>query len=496
VRGLVEGKNKDFVAVVASNYYNAAFALRKAKEQGTIVWDDSKALSISTGDVYAAYQDALKKGASYSPRRVIDADGDMKKANNGRPPVTKTYQVPFLAHMTMEPLNATALVSDKSVKVWAGHQSGSLVQWFAGYAAGVNCNAVEVATRDLGGGFGRRADLGYVAKAVEIARHFKGVPVQTIWSREEDIRDDFFRPAAMAEVSAVPDKDGLPVTLTYRVAVPSVSGQMLGRVASIGRLAALRDRSTVDGAIFPFYGLPNRSIENLTVDLGIPVGFWRSVGYSFNTFFFETFIDELADAARADPIAYRERLLKAANGTEASKRALAVLEKLKEFAAKNAKPSPSNQEGNEGKVGRGFSLSECFRSFVGQFADVEVIDKTIKVHRVFAVVDCGFAIDPANVRRQVRSAINFGLSAALYGKVDIDNGQIVPKNFDDYQVLGLHDAPEIIVDFVDVVKPGYPLGGVGEIGTPGIAPAVGNAIFNAIRRRLRSLPLRVDHDVS
>ena len=479
VRGLVEGK--DYVAVVASNYYNAAVALQKA----AIEWDDSKALDVSTSDVFAAYRAALDQGLNYKSRRVFDGAGNA--ANATSEPVCVTYRAPFLAHATMEPMNATAIVTAEGVKVWAGHQSGYLAQSVAARAAGVSDDAVEIVTPYLGGGFGRRADLGYIAKAVEIASKFKRmpVPVQTIWSRAEDIRDDVYRPAAMADVSATLGSDGLPSHLTYRIAVPQVVDQFLIRALPFLPAEWLPDRSMVDGAVFPFYGLPNRSMEGFAVDLGIPVGFWRSVGHSLNNFFFETFIDELATKTRIGPFAYRRRLLEAANNTPASKRANGILKMLERFDANN-ELGPSKPGA---KTGRGIALSECFRSFVGQLADVEVDDRRVKVKRVFAAVDCGFAIDPPNVIAQVRSAINYGLSAALYGKVDIDNGRIVPKNFDSYPVLTLEDAPEIIVE---ITYTGHPLGGVGEIGAPGIAPAVGNAICAATGRRLRSLPFCPD----
>jgi isoquinoline 1-oxidoreductase beta subunit len=296
------------------------------------------------------------------------------------------------------------------------------------------------------------------------------------------MRDDFYRPAAMVDASATLDANGLPSSFLYRIAVPGLTRQFVARAMPAAKgLSLVPDRSTVDGAVFSFYGLRNRSIENFIVDLGIPVGFWRSVGYSLNNFFFETFIDELSAEARIKPIDYRARLLNAANGTEAAKRASAILTRLAGFDADNqlgpGKPGT--------KAGRGVALSECFHSFVGQLADVEVNGKEVRVKRVFAVVDCGLAIDPPNVAAQVRSAIIYGLSAALYGKVDIDEGKIVPENFDTYPVLTLDDAPEIVVEIADS---GAPIGGVGEIGTPGIAPAVGNAIFAATGKRLRSLP--------
>jgi isoquinoline 1-oxidoreductase beta subunit len=285
----------------------------------------------------------------------------------------------------------------------------------------------------------------------------------------------------MADVSATVGENGIPSSFTYRIAVPSTTDQFLARAIPAAKGGLLPDRSTVDGAVFSFYGLQNRSIENFSVDLGIPVGFWRSVGYSLNNFFFETFIDELAGAARIDPLEYRARLLSVANGGEAARRANAILARLARFDTDNKiRPATSGA-----KIGRGVALSECFHSFVGQLADVEVIGGTIRVKRVFAVVDSGFAIDPPNVVAQVRSAIVFGLSAALYGKVEIENGRIVPDNFDSYPILTLDDAPEIVVEIANF---GAHIGGVGEIGTPGIAPAVGNAIFAATGKRLRSLP--------
>lgn len=473
VRGIVEGR--DYVAVVAETYAAAQTGLEKAD----VLWDDSKALDISTKDVFAAYRAALDRGAAYAPRWVIDASGDVAKASGKE--IKATYDAPFLAHATMEPMNATAYVTETEAKVWAGHQSASLVQLLAARAANLPAASVEVITPFLGGGFGRRADLGYIVKAVEIASRFKGAPVQTIWSRAEDIRDDVYRPAAMADISAKVDGDGLPTGLLYRIAVPSVTDQFVARAAPSAKGGLMADRTTVDGAIFPFYGLPVRSIENLTVDTGIPVGFWRSVGFSLNCFFVESFIDELAAAAGATPLDYRGRLLARAGSYEPARRAKRVLERMAEFE----KANPVAAAKQSGAVGRGFALTACFHSYVGEIADVEVVGSDIRVRHVHAVADCGFAIDPPNVAAQIRSAINFGLTAALFGKVDFDRGRVVATNFDNYPILSLDQAPQISVE---LVNSGAPLGGVGEIGTPAIAPAVGNAIFAATGKRLRSLP--------
>ena len=475
VRRIVTGG--DYVAVIASSF-SAALA---GMEGAQITWDDSAALRISTADVFAAYAAALDRGSNFKPRWVIDAAGDPKRGTGTR--VTARYDAPFLAHTTMEPINATALVADGGVTVWAGHQSLSLVKLIAARAAGVPQSKVEVVTPYLGGGFGRRADLHYIRKAVEIAAAVQGVPVQTIWTRPEDIRDDVFRPAAMAELSATLRDDGLPDSLIYRVAVPSVTDQFTARALPAAKGGLLPDRSAVDGVAFSFYEIPNRSIEHLPVDTGIPVGFWRSVGHSYGTFFFNSFIDELAAAAGVVPLVYRARLLSAAPGVAAD-RAEALLQRLATWDMANRVPPA--QRG--GQVGRGISLSECFHSFIAHLAEVEVNGSNIRVRRVHAIVDCGFAIDPVNVVAQVRGGILYGLSAALYGRIDFVDGAVVQSNFHDYPAITLADAPEITVE---LVNSGQPIGGVGEIGTPGIAPAVGNAIFAATGKRLRSLPFKI-----
>jgi isoquinoline 1-oxidoreductase beta subunit len=429
VRGMVEGS--DYVAVVAETFQGA----RSGLEAADIAWDDSKGLRLSSRDVFSAYRAALDKGTGYAPRWVIDSAGNTAGPSGRK--VAATYKVPFLAHATMEPMNATALVTDTTCKVWAGHQSGSLVRMIAARAANVPSDAVEVVTPYLGGGFGRRADVGYIGKAVEIARHFKSVPVQTIWTREEDLRDDVYRPAAMADITATLDAAGLPTSLIFRAAVPSVTDQFLARIFPSVKGGLLADRTTVDGAVYPLYAIPNRSIEN--------------------------------------------QLLGASDGSEASRRARVLLDRLARFDADHPlAPTDANV-----KVGRGIALTECFHSFVGHLADVEISGRDIRVRRVFAAVDCGFAIDPPNVVAQTRSAINFGLSAALFGRLDIEDGHVVQKNFDNYPVLTLDNAPDILVD---VVNSGADVGGVGEIGTPGIAPSVGNAIYAATGTRLRALP--------
>ena len=474
VRGLVQGP--DWIAVVAESFAPALAALDRVEAK----WDESAGLTLYTADVFAAYRVALDKGKAHKPRWIVDSAGSPGKSPADATVVAATYQAPFLAHLAMEPINATALVTTTSCDVWAGHQSPSLVQTLAARAADLPDDKITVHTPWLGGGFGRRADLGYITKAVEIAKHFKGTPVQTIWTRAEDIRDDVFRPAAMADISAALDSGGLPATFNYRIAVPSITDQYVGRLFPLAKGGLLADKTTVDGAVYPLYALPNRSIENVAVDLGVPVGFWRSVGYSINCFFVESFVDEMALAAGLRPLDFRARLLGLAQ-SENAKRAAKLLTRLARWDA----ATPLAEGNGNRKTGRGFAVTEAFHSLLGHAADVEIDGTDIRVTHVFVVVDCGVAVDPPNVVAQVRGAVHFGLSAALFGNVEIANGEIVPKNFDTAPVLTLANAPPVEVE---IVNSGAALGGVGEIGTPGIAPAVGNAIFAATGQRLRTLP--------
>ena len=473
VRGLVEGG--DYVAVVAETTAIANAALDKLE----VVWDDANASNLSSADVTAAYRAALDQGAAYQPRWTMETRGDV--ANAAGKTVKAAYGLPFLAHATMEPMNACVLVGETDAKVWAGTQSPQLAQMMAARALGLEAERVEIVTPYLGGGFGRRADVGFVRTAAEIAKKFKGAPVQTIWSRAQDMRDDVYRPAALVDVSATLDSNGLPATLVYRIAAPSITDQFVARLFPSATGGLTPDRSAVDGVIGSFYGVPNVLIEHVAVDTKAPVGFWRSVGFSVNCFVLESFIDELAAAAGSKPLDYRTRLLAVADGAHGAKRAWRVLERVARYDAAN--PIAPAREG--GKTGRGFALTAPFHSFVGEIVDVEVVGAEIRVRRVHAVADCGLAIDPPNVVAQVRSGVNFGLSAALFGAITFEKGAIQQGNFDDYPVLSLAQAPEISVE---LINSGAEIGGVGEIGTPAAAPALANAIFAATGRRLRTPP--------
>jgi isoquinoline 1-oxidoreductase beta subunit len=328
----------------------------------------------------------------------------------------------------------------------------------------------------LGGGFGRRADLGYIVKAVEIARKFRGTPIQTIWSRAEDIRDDVYRPGAMADVAATLDFKGQPTSFVYRIAVPSVTDQFVARTMPSAKGGLMADRSTVDGALFPFYGLPNRSIENLTVDAGVPVGFWRSVGYSLNCFFVESFIDELAAAAGAKPLDYRARLLAAAGEYEPAKRAAVVLEHMSRHDLAN----PLAPATDAAKAGRGFALTECFPAFVGQIAGVGCRREMLKARPRYC------RGPPSTLRLSLRRCAAPLISVS---RLVVRQDPIRAKWSNPVRQLSLtlDNAPDITVE---IISSGAEIGRVSQISTPGIAPAVIPISWRPARGR--SLPFTLD----
>ncbi len=333
----------------------------------------------------------------------------------------------------------------------------------------------------LGGGFGRRIELDVMKEAIEIARSVDGTPVQTIWSREEDMQHDMYRPAVMARLSAQLDEAGKPVVMRAHLAGPSVSTQFMQR--TMGQGGGMPDRTSADGLTALPYALPNLEVRQTMVDAGVPVGFWRSVGHSQNAFFIECFIDECAAAAKQDPLAYRLALLRANGSSTQAQRCIKVLE----AAAAKADWDKPLLEVPGAKVARGIALAESFKSIVAEVAEVVVgPGDAVRVRRVVAAVDCGFALDPVNVVAQVRSGVHFGLTAALYGRIDIEKGRAKQSNFGDYRMLTLADAPS--VDVV-IVPSDAPLGGIGEVGTPPIAPAVANAIRAATGKPATALPL-------
>jgi isoquinoline 1-oxidoreductase beta subunit len=450
----------DAVAVVADHMGAAKKGLAALK----IEWDDGPHAGLNTDAIVAELEQAtLKAGA------VAENTGDVDKAMASA--VTKveaTYQVPFLAHATMEPMNCTVHLRKDGCEVWLGSQVMARAQAAVAKATDLPLDKVVVHNHLLGGGFGRRLETDYVTRAVEIAKHVDG-PVKVVWTREEDIQHDMYRPYWFDRLSAGLDAKGMPVAWSHRFAGSSV----VARWAPPWFNKDL-DPDTTEGAIELWYGLPNTHVEYVRVEPpGIPTAFWRSVGPSHNIFVTEGFMDELAAAAKQDPVAYRLALL------DKTPRAKAVLA----LAAEKAGWGQSLPE----RVGRGVSLQFAFASYMAHVAEVEVAkDGSVRVRRVVCAVDCGTVVNPDTVRAQVQSGIIFGITAALYGKITVKNGRVEQSNFDSYQILRMNEAPAIEVH---IVQSSELPGGMGEAGTSCIPAAVTNAIFAATGKRLRQLPV-------
>jgi isoquinoline 1-oxidoreductase subunit beta len=382
--------------------------------------------------------------------------------------VEATYQLPFLAHATMEPMNCTVHFRGSECEIWVGTQAIARVQAMAAKAAGLPVEKVIVHNHLIGGGFGRRLEADGAVRAVEIAKQVDG-PVKVVWTREEDLQHDMYRPSWFDRIAAGLDESGKPVAWTNRFAGSSVIARWLPPGFKDGL-----DPDTTEGAIDLVYALPNSHVEYVRVEPpGIPTAFWRSVGPSHNVFVTESFVDELAAAAKQDPVAYRRALL------DKTPRAKAVLDLAAEKAGWGS-PLPKGR-------GRGISLQFAFGSYLAQVAEVEVAkDGSVRVHRVVCAMDCGTVVNPDTVQAQIQSGVIFGVTAALYGEISLKNGRVEQSNFDNYQMLRINEAPDIEVHFV---KSAEPPGGMGEAGTSGIVPAVANAVFAATGKRLRKMPI-------
>jgi isoquinoline 1-oxidoreductase subunit beta len=452
----------DAVAVVADHMG----AAKKGLAALVIEWDDGPHAGLTTEAIGAELEQATLKAGAVAAN-IGDVDRAMASA------VTKveaTYQVPFLAHATMEPVNCTVHVRKDGCEIWVGSQALARVQAAAAKTAGVPLDHVVVHNHLIGGGFGRRLEADYVTRAVEIAKHVDG-PVKVVWTREEDIQHDMYRPMFFDRLSAGLDEKGMPVAWNNRFAGSSVIARWLPPAFNNGL-----DPDTTEGAIDLVYDLPNLHVQYVRVEPpGISTAFWRSVGPSHNVFVTESFMDELAAAAKQDPVAYRLALL------DKTPRAKAVLALAAEKAGWGEK-LPS-------RVGRGVSIQNAFATYMAHVAEVEVSKQgAVRVRRVVCALDCGTVVNPDTVEAQIQSAVMFGITAALYGEITVKNGRVEQTNFDTYQMLRMNEAPAVEVHIVQSF--GAP-GGMGEAGTSAIVPAVTNAIFAATGTRLRKLPVEV-----
>ncbi len=450
----------DAVAVIADHMGAAKKGLAALK----IEWDDGPQARLGTGDIVRELETAtLHAGA------VAQHIGDAGQAlTNAARRVEATYQVPFLAHAAMEPMNCTVHVRKDGCDIWIGSQAVARVQAAAAKTADLPLDKVVVHNHLIGGGFGRRLEADGAIRAVEIAKHVDG-PVKVVWTREEDIQHDMYRPYWFDRISGSLDEKGRPVAWEHRFAGSSVISRWLPPAFKNGL-----DPDSTEGAVNLVYALPNMHVEFARVEPpGIPTAFWRSVGPSHTVFVVESFIDELAAEAKQDAVAYRRALL------DKTPRAKAVLE----LAAEKAGWGQQLPE----RVGRGVSLQFVFATFLAIVAEVEVSgDGGVRVRRVTCAVDCGTVVNPDTVRAQIQSAVMFGVTAALYGEITLKDGRVEQSNFDTYRILRMNEAPAVEVH---IVQNSEPPGGMGEAGTSAIVPAIANAIFAATGQRLRKMPV-------
>lgn len=444
------------IAVLAEGYW----AAKKGRDALEITWEDGPKLSSEA--IRADFADAAGR-----PAIVARKDGDATgAAAASATKLEATYEVPYLAHACMEPMNCTAWFKDGELEIWAGTQAPGVNRGVLSGVAGVPPEKVKVNTLFLGGGFGRRFGQDFAVDATILSK-MSGGPVKLVYSREDDMRGMFYRTASVCKFSAGIDKNGQPVSILARAACSSNA-----QAAHMPFKDGL-DHFAVEGLAEMPYSVANVQVEWAQKETPIGVWFWRSVGHSQNIFFMEGFVDELAVAAGKDPFEYRRALL------DKAPRYKGVLE----LAAKKAGWGKALPRGRF----RGIAVGESFGSYTAEVAEVSVAkDGTVRVHRVVCAIDCGMTVNPDIIKRQMESSIIYGLSAALYGRISIKDGRIEQGNFNDYPVLRMNEVPKVEVHIVASTQPP---GGVGEPGLPPLAPAVVNAIYQATGKRLRKLPI-------
>ena len=469
----VEGYNGGTggVAVIADTPFHAMRALKLV----SVEWDHGALAGVSSEDIYRHLAQTLDRETGFGYYSQGDVDAALKSAAKT---ISAEYRAPYLAHAAMEPMNCTVQFKDGAATVWASTQVPDMARSAAAKVLGIAPEKVDVQVQLLGGGFGRRLESDFVAQAAAIAREAGGAPVQTLWSREQDMTHDFYRPACVSRFKAGFDAAGNLTAWHNSSAGQAIVPQVLQR--SFGLPGAGPDKTAAEGAFDQPYEWPNARIGHEIVDLPVPVGFWRSVGHSHQAFFKESFIDEAATAAGKDPVAFRAALL------ARHPRHQRVLKRAAELAGWGQALPPA---ADGAKRARGVALHQSFGSVVAQVAEVSLApDKRIRVHRVVCVIDCGFPVNPNLIRQQMESGIVFGLSAALYGEINIVKGQVQQSNYHDFPALRIDACPLIETDIIPSRE--HPEG-VGEPGTPPIAPAVANALFALTGQRLRALPLKL-----
>ncbi|HEY0561757.1 MAG TPA: xanthine dehydrogenase family protein molybdopterin-binding subunit [Methylophilus sp.] len=452
------------VAVIADHYW----AAKQGRDALKIEWDLGPNAGLDTPKMLAEFQ-KLAGTAGLTAAKAGDTEAALKSATTI---VEAEYVAPYLAHSPMEPLNCTVKINADGCEIWTGTQMQTTDQQAAAKILDLKPEQVTMHTLFLGGGFGRRANpaADFVSEAVQVAKA-AGVPVKTVWTREDDVKGGYYRPMFLHKAKIGLDANGMPVAWQHTAVGQSI---MLGTPFESVMIKDGVDATSTEGTADSPYlkQVANHQVQLHTVKTGIPVLWWRSVGHSHSAFAMESLIDELAHAAKKDPLDYRRALLKD------HPRHLAALN----LAAEKAdwgKPLPKG-------VSRGIAVHESFGSFVTQVAEVSVTEGAVKVHRMVTAIDCGLSVNPDSLKAQMESSISFGLGAALQSEITFKDGQVQQSNFHDYQVLRMKDMPKVEVYIVQSTEK---MGGVGEPGLPPVAPAVTNAIFAATGKRIRTLPI-------
>lgn len=453
-------------AVVARSYWLA----RQAVDAVQVEWRQPAGGAPDSRRI----ADALEAAVRNAEGHVFHVAGEAKESPADGHVVEAWYSAPYLAHATLEPMNATARFDNGAVEVWAPTQVPQMCRGAAARVAGVPVEKVDLHVTLLGGGFGRRLEVDHVAQAVRVAMDVPGVPVQLVWSREEDMRHDFYRPAQVARLRALMDAKGEPRGLEIKSAGDAIAPRWLERsLPAVAGPVDLPDKTASEGLFDQPYGFARQRIEHVFTRSGVPVGFWRSVGHSHNAFFLESFVDEIAEDLRLDTVELRRKLLRG------SPRHLAVLDLAVERAGWGLRPLAAGRA-------RGVALHESFGSVVAQVAEVSLENGKPRVHRVVCAIDCGTVVNPQIVAQQMEGAVVYGLTAALYGRIQVTDGAVQQRNFPDYPMLRLAHTPHVETW---IVPSDRSPSGVGEPGVPPVAPAVANALFALTGRRYRSLPL-------
>src|SRR3954468_10194992 len=461
VKGVRQVVNIDEAVAVLADHMGAA---KKALEAAAIAWDDGPNGKVSSADIVKQLEEESK-----TPGAVARKVGDVGKAiAEAAQRVDAIYQVPFLAHAAMEPMNCTVHLQKDRCDIWVGTQAPTITQAQVAELTRLPRDAIKIHNHLIGGGFGRRLEADGTILAVKIAKHVDG-PVKVIWSREEDIQHDMYRPYYLDRLSAGLDAAGKPVAWTHRIAGSSVMARYYPPYVKDGL-----DPDAVEAAAEPPYALPNIHVDYVRVEPpGVLTSWWRGVGPTHNVFVVESFMDELAHAAKQDPVAYRTGLL------GHNPRALAVLSLAAEKAGWGA-PLPARH-------GRGISVQFAYGSYTSQVAEVEVAaNGSVKVKRIVCAVDCGMYVNPDTIEAQVQGGTLFGLTAALHGSITFKDGRVEQSNFDNYLPMRIDEVPVVETH---LIKNAEAPGGVGEAPTAIVSAAVTNAIFAATGKRVRSLPI-------